>query len=226
MTFYRGDLDLEAVGAKEGVQKGWLKRKRAVKEYKMKRGAGKTHIALKLYEAIKQGGFTYDPIHAQSPKQGYSVSMTKQFETIYDATKITPQHVINFLQKTQPFVQMNKNAHLGGWVDTERQPVRVYLDVPAVHKDFNKAVAQGKALGELGIYGLKEGKTFDLQKMQWIEPKLSTGGVDLKTIKWKAAKEEADEAAFQALPDSVGRGVGRPEGRSGLDPQVGGGKIK
>ena len=105
MTFHRSDMtvnDLQGKGTSEGVKKGWLKRKRAIKEFKKPGyGQGKTRLALKLFQAIKEGGFTYDAMHAQSPTVGYSVSMTKDFETVFDAEKITPNDVLDFMNKAR-----------------------------------------------------------------------------------------------------------------------------
>lgn len=110
------------------------------------RGAIRDHlddeeVSALLDEFKRTGGFTYQPIMKNSPKEGFVVSIFPQYQKIIPGKGLTAEQVEDYMEKHAEVLNFDPRAHLGAWLDTESE--RVYLDVSIVEPDRRKAVDLG-----------------------------------------------------------------------------------
>lgn len=111
-----------------------------------------------LFKALeKEGGFTYQPVTGRSPTKGYALSVSPEFEEVYDASKITKNDMRRFLDKHSDLFAENPDAYAGGWVDTEEG--KVYLDVSIVVSDLERAWSLADKYDQKALYDLGKGET-------------------------------------------------------------------
>ncbi len=115
-------------------------------------------ISAELRDKLKQGGFTYDLAHEDSPKEGYSVSIHPEAEKIIPKLADVNEGTIrDYLKATKNTFKTDPQAMAGGWVDEHG---KVFLDVVRVVPTKREAAHLAKDNNQEGFYGLKEGKTW------------------------------------------------------------------
>jgi len=88
----------------------------------------RTVVARQLYDRIKKdGGFTYSPLTKTSPKKGYALSISPDYERIMDARKATPEKIRAIIKGYEPILKKDKRANIGGWFDTKSK--KFFFDV-------------------------------------------------------------------------------------------------
>lgn len=105
---------------------------------------------------IKEGGFTVQPVTNDSPTKGFVLSIYPEREAIYDADKVSPKTIRDYLRKNIDFIKGNPKRHLGGWLDGGK----VYLDISEIVNNAEEAMRLCKEHKQLAF--------FDLEKMETI----------------------------------------------------------
>lgn len=156
MTFLRvqknSSLQIEGYGTSEGVKKSWESRKRKV---------GGVAETTGLFWKLKQGGgFTYHPIHRDSPKSGFVVAVYRGYEKQYNGFKIAASDISRYMKDHLLVFQRNPKAHIGGWLDSKSG--KVFLDISVVTPSRKEAVTLGKQHKQLAVWDLGKSKEIRL----------------------------------------------------------------
>jgi hypothetical protein len=115
------------------------------------KGGGRLEMSVK-----RRGGFSYNPVYKSSPKTGFMVSVSPEYERSCALDDLHPD-LINTYAKDHAEILQNPDAYMGGWLDVEAGTV--YLDISINVADKEKARALAQANGQEGIYDLDNGQT-------------------------------------------------------------------
>lgn len=129
--------------------------------------AGGSTVAARMVEAVKNGGFTYDPA-GKVPTQGFSVGVFPEKSTSLPVEAVTKQKVSDWMAKNTALLSKHGNM-LGGWVDKGT----LYLDIVKVFPPNQKteAMAAGKEHNQLSIADLDA-----IHRGDWDHAIIDTGG--------------------------------------------------
>jgi hypothetical protein len=114
------------------------------------------------YETIAKEGFTYDPVHKNSPTKGFSVSGYPDRELRIKPKELDAGVIDRFLSKNKDIFAKDKLAHLGGWYD-KGGTGDVFLDIVTVAKTKEQAYDLAVKHKELAFYDLKTGETISVE---------------------------------------------------------------
>lgn len=152
--------------------------------------AAGSSVATRMLNAVKNGGFTYDPA-GKVPREGFSVGVhPEQSITLPDAAKVSKQDVTDWMSKNTRLLSQPGNM-LGGWVDNGK----LYLDIVKVFPPNQKeaALAAGKEHNQISIADLAA-----INKGDWDHAILPTGGTGELPVK----KADAKPHMVLATPDT------------------------
>ena len=111
-----------------------------------------------LLDKIAKGGVSYQPVLKSSPTSGYVVSSHEEWSKHLKADEpLTPDAIINYLEKHQAVFKSDMGAHFGVWLNQEDGSH--WLDVSQVEQDLGKAIALGIKHNQVSIYDIANDKT-------------------------------------------------------------------
>lgn len=102
------------------------------------------------------GGFTFNQKRDQFRSSGMAVSPFKGLEVKYSLdewAKDGPKHIKKFLKDNAKTLTL-PNAHIGGWIDDDIEPVMVFLDVSVVYNSHERAAREARDNDQIAYYNL------------------------------------------------------------------------
>lgn len=111
--------------------------------------------------AKPDGGFTYQPISDEEPKDGFAVSIYPERSVAFDFGKITFGDFIGYYQRNRDAF-MRGGHYLGAWHDPETG--KVFLDVSVIAKTPGSARALAMAHDQIAYYSLRAGKSVTVNR--------------------------------------------------------------
>lgn len=155
-----------------------------------------------LYDRLqREGGFTYQPVHQNSPRSGFVVSTSRENERVFNKADITPDTIKQYLDERGDVFKNDPEAHVGGWYDAEAG--KVYLDVSKVVPDKETAAKLGREHNQEAIYDLGAGQTVIIKPPD--ERRRSQEADPLRFSAWRHPSRDRRGAS------QVDRGTGPPE---------------
>lgn len=103
----------------------------------------------------RDGGFTYQPVVADSPTEGLMVGAYPDRGLVLTKEQCTPEAIQNYITKNSDLLGDLKN-NVGGWYNPEDG--KVYLDISKVFKTEDEARAACEKYGQLAWHDLATGK--------------------------------------------------------------------
>ena len=105
---------------------------------------------------LEAGGFTYNPIHDDSPEAGYALSIYPEAEKALNVADLSVEVIFQYLVSNRARFE-DPETYVGGWFDRENGIV--YLDISVVVRDLERAMRLAKKHNQEGIYDLGQGET-------------------------------------------------------------------
>lgn len=155
-----------------------------------------------LRDIERSGGFTYQPITGDTPKEGFALSIYPEHEKVISAD--LPQQekarLITQYIKDKKEIWSKPDHYVGGWHDTESG--KIYLDVSIITRDNEVARKLAIQHGQEGYYDLGKGETIIVKRPE--ERRKAAGEEALEA---RDLAQESDGQGYQEFRQrSSGRG--------------------
>jgi DNA topoisomerase-1 len=120
-------------------------------------GRAAKKLLARLHSEIDGNGFSYHPVHHDSPKLGFAVSAYKEREMILEPGEVGAETIQQYYEDNKDAFEKDPGAHVGGWYDPNED--RVCLDVSSVVDSEEDAIDVAIKHDQDGIYDIKNGRT-------------------------------------------------------------------
>jgi len=106
------------------------------------------------------GGFTYQPVTENQPTHGYAVGVnSEKYGQVFDEADFNQDHIVDFVLKNRQLLR-DPAYHVGAWNDDGK----VYLDISAIAKTPEEAVALSRQHDQIAYYDLNKGVSVDVDR--------------------------------------------------------------
>lgn len=203
---YRADQERDDIGR-------WVDEGGSYGGVKTSRGEITQEESLALFDRIRSGGFTYQPVDDTMPARGYAVATFRKAEKVFDVDKLTPGDVYNFLVEHATHFD-NPKVHAGGWVSDGK----VYLDLSTIADSEQEGLSLGVKHDQLGIFDLEHGVTIEVPSQRTRDHHGSKAATSNESAEWEV-KARAYESRRRALSAAYWQRA-NGQGTGGNGPQV------
>jgi hypothetical protein len=105
-----------------------------------------------MAQALKSGGFTYQPVALNGPKEGFAVSPYPERTKVTPVGEMSAKVINDYAKANREFIEADPSRHLGGWNDKDTG--LFYLDVVVVKASAPEAAKVAREFGEIAFYDL------------------------------------------------------------------------